>query len=168
MLPADQRLGAGDATVRQSDLRLEIHPELVVLDRRAHLRHEGQELGLVPVDDLVVDLEADARFLRGVHRDVCVTEQHVGILRMRRIQRDPHAAGDIEIELLDTDRPPETFDDMLRDDRGRLVVGKVRQEHPELVAAEPGHQVAVAQRLRDPRADRREEACRRSGVRGRR
>ena len=158
MLPADQRFGAGHATVRQPDLRLQIHPELAVLDRRTHLRHEGQELRLVPVDHLVVDLEADARFLRRVHRDVCMTEQQVGVLGVRRVQRDPDAAGDIEIELLDTDRPAEAFDDTAP--RRRQAVsssGRSARSTPNSSPPSRGHQVAVAQRLRDPRPDRREQ-----------
>ena len=157
MLPADQRLGAGDAAVGQPNLRLQVHPELAVLDRGAHLRHEGQQLGLVSVDDLVVDLEADSRFLRRVHRDVRVAEQQIGTLGVCRIQRDPHAAGDVEIELLDADRATEPFDDVFRDDRRRVVVGKVGQQDAELVAAEPRHEVPFAERLCDPRPDRREQ-----------
>ena len=113
--------------------------------------------GLCVSIDLVVDLEPRPGLLRRVHRDVRVTEQRVGILGMVRVERDPDARRDVQVELVDPDRMVETVHQPFGDrDRGG-VVGDVAHEDTELVAAETRHQVLLAEGLGEPRSDRREQ-----------
>ena len=64
-----------------------------------------------------------------------------------------------------TSTVPQAIDQPLGDRDGALVVGRVRHEHAELVAAQPGDRILLAQCVGEARSDRPRGAGPRRGAR---
>ncbi len=86
-----------------------------------------------------------AVFLGLEHRDVGVADQriHVGAVLGEQAHADAGRAEDLA--LADDEGLPETVEDLLGDDVGARLAVQVGQQHEELVAAQAGHGIAVAQ-----------------------
>ena len=141
----DDRL-VDEAQLAELDGALELRPELVALaDRGVHARVEDREAGL-------------AVGLGHVHRDVGVADDVRRDLGGVAGARDPDARGDRDVA-----GPPIRYG--ARSSRtsrsaiaiGALEVGRVLGQDRELVAAEAGHEVALADRPGDPLGDRDEQ-----------
>ena len=109
-----------------------------------HARVEDREAGL-------------AVGLRHVHRDVGVADDVRGDLGGVAGARDADARGDRDVLVADEVRRPELAHEPLGHRDGALQVRRVLGQHGELVAAEPGHEVAVPDGAGDPLGDRDEQ-----------
>ena len=90
VVPAGQRLGAGDGPVVHGRLRLDLDRQLVEQDGLAQVGLQGQPFGAVGVQDRVVDTGRPAsRRFRRVHGDVGLRQQPRGGGRVLRRQGDP-------------------------------------------------------------------------------
>jgi hypothetical protein len=89
--------------------------------------------------------------LHVVHRHVGVLHQHVGVAAVVGVEGDAGARREVELAALDDVRRPELAQQVLRDRCGVGRIAHFLQHHDELVAAEPRHGVAAAQRPRQPR-----------------
>ena len=151
MRPAAERLDADHDLAALVDDRLVEQPQAVVLDRLAQVGFQELAAGQVGVHRRVVDAGAVAALVLGA------VERHVGIAH------DVGGAGAIAVDHRDADRGAdhdvlaadgvgraERGDDALRDHHHHLAVVADRGDHREFVAAEAGHQVAAAQRVRQP------------------
>ena len=133
--PAQQRLVAHRHAVAERHDRLEDELELAPLERALEVALRLHAIGRAPAQALVEDLHAPAAALLGaVGRGVGVADQHVGIGRAGRAERDPDArrqrrrAGLGGLLHGRGDAPSER-------QRGALV--DVLADDDELVAAEP-------------------------------
>ena len=158
MLPAHERLHAGDPSRAHGDHRLVQDAELLALDRETEVRLELEQRHGVRVHLLVEHLVARlAVRLRAVHREVRVAEQVVGHVVARGRQRDADAGAHEDVLSLQIERALELDHDALGDAR-RIVHGRrVVDQHRELVAAEPGDRVARADALLEPPRHRHEQ-----------
>ena len=136
VLPAHERLDAGDAAGREVDLRLVVQDQLVALERAAQLGDQRQPLARVAVARRVVGLEAGARLLGLVHRDVGALQQRVGVGAVLRAERGADARVHHDLEPVDLERVLERDADPAPD-LGRARQPGAGQQQRELVAAEP-------------------------------
>ena len=153
MLPAQQGLDRADALGLEIELRLIFERELAAGDGAGEIALEALQLVEIVLDRGAEALAAAARGLGPVHREIGVLQQGLRALAVGREQRDPEARA----RLPDPGREPEGTIELARDlvgDQGRrLGVGQVREDQRELVAADPGHGVALAQGRAHPLAD---------------
>ena len=131
--------------------------ELVVVDPAPQVADQLEVLARVAVGAVVVEGVAGVRVLGGVHRDVGVLEQRLGVLAVLGVERDADARLDLDGELVEL----EPLGDRLAHARAGLDRGvgpaDVGDQHRELVAAEAGDGVAGAQSRGQPRADRAQQ-----------
>ena len=167
VLPAHERLDAGDGPARQVGLRLVVQDELAVVDRVAQLADEREPLAAVVVARRQVDLVAGAHPLGLVHRDVGALQQPDRVGRVLGVERDADARVDVDGDVLDVERALERVPQAQpRGARRGLVAG--REHERELVAAQPRERVVLADRARPaaarsgagPRRPRDGRACR--------
>ena len=161
MLPADQRLEAGDLAAGEGDDRLVVEGELLALDRLAQLlldlepeQGAGPHLG---VEELAA---GPALFLGPVHRRVGVADQHVGVGRLAGRgpgDGDPDAGGDEVLGAADRVGLGEGGGDPVGDRHRLVLVGEAVDQDAELVAAEAGDDVAGAQVGAEARRDRAQQ-----------
>ena len=150
VLPADQRLDRDHLAVGLADLRLVVQDQFVPLQGPAQLGDQGQLLGVVVVLLGVVVADPGVRALGHLQGDVGVLQGQVGRLAVARHEDHAHArldrdgqAGQVDL-LLDRGLDPGQH-------RGGLELGAhPLQDEAELVAAEPGHGVLVADGLHQP------------------
>jgi hypothetical protein len=153
VLPADECLDPRDPSRRQLDDGLVEDVELAASEAARQLGAQ-----LVPRDDGGVDRRLEHRYavlagrLRGVHRDVGVAQQLVGAdARARR--RDADADADVDLPPVERERPAQRLDDAVghagRPGKARVVV----EQDGELVAAEPGRDVAGSHGRPQPPGD---------------
>ncbi|MCY1276714.1 hypothetical protein D9M70_253820 [compost metagenome] len=149
VLPAQQRLGAGQAAAVAGELRLVVQGELVLLDGAAQVAFQLQALQRAGVHFRLVELVVVlAHFLGVVHRRVGVLHQLVQLGAVLRRQRHADAGGDEELAAFQGERPGQAGEDLLGDlDRPHqrlFAVALARQQQGELVAAHARHGVVVA------------------------
>jgi hypothetical protein len=145
VLPAHERLDADDPLLLERDDRLIAQPQLAALGGVADVfgererRHRALVLALVELRPLAL-----AAALGLVHRQVRVAEQI--LIRQPPVGgREADARADRERAAVDRDRLAQQREHALGRGR-RLAGGRVRQQHGELVAAEPRDEIAGAQR----------------------
>ena len=152
VLPAHERLDAAHRAGPQLGLRLVVQDELAGLERGAELADEREPLAAVVVAADHVDLVAGAHALGLVHRDVRALQQPHGVAGVRGEQRDADAGVDVDADAADGEGMLERgAQPQPGGARRRLVAGL--EDDRELVAAEPGERVVVAQELLQARAD---------------
>ena len=152
--PAQQRLDAEHRPVGEADLGLVVDHELAVLERlpQPALQHQPLERRRVHVVGVELVVVA-ALLLRARQRVVGVLDQRVGVVAVVREQRDADAGAGGQLVRVDLQRRPQRLQHLLRHPRRGLgPVGAEQQQH-ELVAAEPGHGVALAQGLHEAVGD---------------
>ncbi len=148
VLPARERLDADDLAGRQLDLRLEEEDDLAVLrspgaappasERRRGLKRSsrGSNITWPPPLSLAAYIAMSARWISVSTPVPCSGWQAMPMLRV-----------DLEREALDRERLAQAGEQLARDDAGVAAGGaSVGQQHAELVAAEAGDGVALAQR----------------------
>lgn len=112
--PAHQRLDAGDALRRQVELRQELEPEPVVLDRRAQIVQKSA-LAMVRClveltsnqDGVLAASGRQHRILRGLH-------QPVPVAAAARVDRDADVDLDADLQTRDWKRCSHPFGQRLR------------------------------------------------------
>ena len=148
--PAQQRLCTDDALASQIELWLVEEPELAGRGcaAEARLQHHAAYHRLVHL--LAVELEAIAPALLGlVHRRVGLLDQVFRLAAVGGEGRDPDAGRHEDVVLAQGHRVAEYVQDLAGDLRGMKLVVQVGEQHPELIAAQPGGRVALAQNRRE-------------------
>jgi len=152
MIPAGQRLEAGDHSVAQVDKGLECQPKLIPLDRATQFRLEAESLARGRAVARLVDFGM-ARNLGALHRELGIADQIFGIVGLGRYHRHAHRAVDLDLEFSEPDRCREArLHTAGRAHRLRAVVGDAEQ-HREFVAREAREHVAGAQGRYEPAGD---------------
>ena len=140
-------------SVGQRDDRLVVQPQLVAVDRTAQVVLDPQPGDRPVAHRLVEQLVAGPPALLGpVHRGVGVADQLLGALAAAG-ERDADAGGDEVLVAGEHERAGEHRRDPLGHLDRVVLAADVLEQHPELVAAEPGDGVACAHRLLQPRRD---------------
>ena len=153
MLPAQQRLDALDGPGQQIHLRLVVQPELAPHQGAAQPVLELEPLGGAHPHGHGVEVEPVGALLLGaIHRGIGARQQLVDVVDVGRIDRDADAGGGHDIAVAEPDRLPHDVEDAGREARDRAGVAKAVHDHGELVAAEPRHQIALAQSTAQPLA----------------
>ena len=135
MLPAHERLGAGDAAGRQADLGLEVQRQLVLVDGTPQLAHHCQAHRAVLVLVGRIHRVAHVAALGDVHRHVSAAEERIGVMAVVRRQRDANAGVDLELQTAEGKRLLQDLQQAIGDLLG-LVECRRWQQDGELVAAE--------------------------------
>ena len=144
VLPAQQRLDPGDAAGGEVDLRLVEEPELAALDPLAQVVLERQPLERARVHGRRAELETVAPQLLGaVHGDVGAGQQRLGVAAVGRVEADADAGRDVEAMAVQVHRPRDGGQDLVGHPGGLGAAADVGQQQVELVAADPGHGVAL-------------------------
>ena len=167
VLPAQQRLDAGDRAGLERADRLVDEEELVAIERGAQVE---LELPVIEHGRVHLGREHDVAVLAGrlrlVQRDVGVAQQ---LARCAAVaDRDADARGHRDRGAGELERLAQHLEQTFGDELGRGTVGVALGEHDELVAAEPADRLAAAEHGfepgRRPRAAagrrRRGRACR--------
>ena len=145
VLPAYQRLGAGDFPPIEVNLRLILKKKFLPLDRAAQAVFQHQPLVDPRVDLLRIKLEGiSSELLGAVHGGVRVLQYRFPVGTVLRVKARADAAGDVELALPDRDRLGDGREDPFDDLRGVFVADLVGQHDDELIAA-------LARRTQDPR-----------------
>ena len=145
MVPAHQRLDAGDAAVAERDLRLVVDAERPLGDGDLEVAFE-----LLAVLQLLPELvgeereAAAAELLCRIQREVGVHEQVLGVVGVDRIDGDAGAGARKDRGAVEIDRLVDARKDALGDAVDVLAGAGARQDHDELVAAEPDAEVRGA------------------------
>ncbi len=169
--PADQRLAADHAPVAQVHLGLVQDHELVALDRAPQLGLQHQPLDRRGAHLRREEAVAVAAVLLGVvHRRVRVADQVDDVVGVARAQRDADAAGDVELVLVELERPAELVEELAREraDHG-AVVGRRREildEQGKFVAGQAAEHGVARQLLVHPLGEDLERAVARGVAEG--
>jgi hypothetical protein len=146
VVPADQRLHADDPPAVELDLRLVVDEELVAGQGLAELALEGHR---APGGEVHLGREeaigVAARGLGPVHREIGVLQERPHGLAVGRKKRDADRGRDVHLLLVDDEGLGEGVA-QAPGELGRIVdPAKRRLEDDELVGAEPGDAVGLAQ-----------------------
>ena len=148
VVPAQQRLEAGDPLALEVDHRLVVDLELAALDRPPEVAlegHLGDGLGVhVGVEQLVAALAAA---LGAVHRGVGVAQDVLRALVAEGAPGDADADRGVDLLLAQRDRVAQLGEDPVGDADRVARVLHVRQEDPELVAGQARERVVGADAL---------------------
>ncbi len=150
MPPADQRLHPGGPAVPQVHLGLELQLKLAAVDAAAQVTEQRKAGGRVAVGVGNVSLHPAAALLRQVHRHIGVLHQQLEPGRVVRIEGKPDARLDLDRHALQADRLGDGGTQPGGDLAGRAHLADWRQQHGELVAAEPRHYVTGPDAVRQP------------------
>ena len=105
MIPARQRLEAGDRAVLQPHDRLVQHLDLLALDGAAQFRFHGQPVGLARAHRRLEHLDAVAADALGViHRQLGVLEHLLGAVRLAFGEREADRGGEEDFAVVEGDR----------------------------------------------------------------
>ena len=105
MVPARQRLEAGDRAVLQPHDRLVEDGDLVALERAAQLRFEREAVGLARAHRRLEHLDAVAADALGViHRELGVLEHLLGAVRLAVAEREADRGGQEDLAVVEGDR----------------------------------------------------------------
>jgi hypothetical protein len=132
-------------------LRLVVEFQFVPLQRAAQGVLQLQAAAGGGVHLLGVEAEGVAAGALGfVHGGVGVSEQRLDAVAVAREQADAEAGRAVQRTAVEIDRRRQGADQLLRHPGEVLLLGDVRQDNGELVAADPRHQVVGAQRQLQP------------------
>ena len=143
MVPAHQRLGAGDLAGLEVELRLVVHDDLAALDRVRQLADQRQAGARMPVARRAVDLVADAARLGRVHGDVGALHQRLDVAAVLGEHRDADAGAHEQRQAVEAERLLDRAGQLDGDLLGLLDRGAGRQQDGELVAADAGDQLGA-------------------------
>jgi hypothetical protein len=135
VVPAKQALGADHFAGLRLDDRLVVELELLSLERAPQRHLDLQPFG-APRGELGRE-EPEAvppELLRVVHRRIGVLEQRLRVGSILGMDRESEAAAHVDVVALDDEGPAHFVEDLARDALGCLFVGKVLEDHDELIA----------------------------------
>ncbi len=146
MLPAHERLDAGELAGVDVELGLVVQHELALANRARQLGQQLEARRVVAVELLVVHGMRQPGLLGHVHGDIGALQQRVDVAAVRGEARHADAGLDVERQAIGLERQLQRGEDALE---GLVeVVRGLRQlpdEDAELVAAEARDGVAAAQ-----------------------
>ena len=145
MVPAHQRLDAGDGAVAQRDLRLVVDAERALGDGDLEVAFEL--LAVVEFLPQFVGEEgaiAAAELLGGIEREIGMDDQVLGVVGIERIDGDAGAGARMDRGAVEIDRLVDARQNAPGDHIDVLAGAGARQDHDELVAAEPHAEVGGA------------------------
>ena len=158
MVPARQRLEAGDLAGRDFDDRLEMDLDRVVGDRGAQIEFDQAADLNLGVHRLLERAPVAAPFrLGGVERHVGVGEDRFGRLAVLRRARRADAGADDDFVTVDEHRPTDFAQDLLGELAGLAGIGDRALQDGEFVAAPARDDVGVAHDPLQPAGDRRQQ-----------
>ena len=145
MLPAHQRLEAGEPAGTHVELGLVVQDELARVGQRgAQLGDQRETQRAVVVEHPVVDRQPEVRLLGDVHGDVGVLQQRGEVGAVLRGDGDADAGLDVEADPLEDERGRQLGPDTPAEGLGVHGIGDVGEQDHELVAAETGDAVPLA------------------------
>ncbi len=165
VIPAHERLGAGDLAGLEIELRLVVHDDLTGLDRVRQLADQGETGAGMAVAGRAVDLMADAARLGGVHGDIGALHQRLDVAPVLGEHRDADAGADQQRQALEAERLLDRARERDRDRLGLVDRGPGREQHGELVTADAGHELGAGNGGLEPRPDLAQEPVARPGGR---
>ena len=157
VMPADQRLGPGDEAIGQAHLGLVEHDHLAVVEGRPHPAHQCELRRAVLIHLRGVQLEAPARLLGRVHRDIGAAQERLGVRALLRVQRDADRARHVERQPFHHHRPLELLQQTRSHPERDALVGDIGQQDAELVTTQARHDVVFAEYGGKTRADLSQE-----------
>ena len=157
MIPAHERLGAGDLAGLEVELGLVVDDDLAGLDRVGQLADQREAGARVAVARGAVDLVADAAGLGRVHGDVGALHQRLDVAAVLGEHRDADAGAHEQRQALEAERLLDRAGEAAGDLLGLLDGGAGREQDGELVAADAGHELGVGHAGLQPRADLAQE-----------
>ena len=146
VLPAHQGLDPCQARVGAVALGLVVEPQLVALDTLAQLTAERQTLGAVIVLLALVHGPAAAGPLGDVHRHVCPAQHRLGVAAVLGVQHHAQAPANVDAGALEFERLVQRLQEPRRH-RPRTGLVDPGQQHRELVAADAGQGIRLAQNI---------------------
>ncbi len=154
VLPAHQRFEPHDASGPERHDRLVVHQEIAAVDAAPQVGLELEQghraLVHVAVEDLVAGL---ALGLGAVHRDVGVAQDLLGVGVAGRAVGDTDRGGHQDIVPVDREVHAQDFLDAVGHVDGAAGVVHPVDQDRELVAAQPRHGVAGAEKVLEPAGD---------------
>ena len=154
VVPADERLDAGDAAGLQRHDRLVEQAQLAVLDAAGEVGLELEPLEHAGVHALLEHLVAVLAALLGqVHGHVGVAQQHLGVDAPVGVDGDADAGRDADLAALDGERGLQGEQHALGDLDDLGLAPRRDDEDGELVAAEAGRDVGRVQAGEQPLGD---------------
>ncbi len=148
MNPAHQRLRALDPAGADAHFRLVVQGEVAAFDGELQIGADVLQPRRARPDLLGVDrgVGAAAILQPGAHRHVGAVQQHLGSGAVRRITRDSGEGIDLQVQLLQADRPPQFGRQARRESVQVRLRPQVRRRDDEAVAAHPRRHVAGTHR----------------------
>ena len=154
MVPAQQRLDAGDLSAHHIDLRLVVQRKLVALQRAAKCGFQGQALDRLRLDLLGEETKAVLAVVLGeIHRHVGILGQCLHVAAVGRIHRDADRSRGVALVAAELQGLAQHGQQFAGDAFDLVAFGGFFQDHDEFVAPEPRHDVARTQRAPQPAAD---------------
>ena len=142
--PADQPFDPGDAARAIAQLGLVIEDQFFLLDRAAQIADQGQAGGAVGVLVGGVHDIAEAAALGDIHRHIGAAQQGFGVRAVVGIEGEADADPHIEGMPFQLEGGFQGGQELAGGPVRALRVGP-RQQHGELVAAQPGHRIGGPQ-----------------------
>ena len=158
MIPARQRLEAGDRAVFQPHDRLVQDGDFLALDGAAQFAFQGQPVALARAHRRLVDVDAVAADPLGViHRQLGVLDDLVGQLGLRIGQRQADRGGEEDLAVVEGDRRADGLADGLGEGGDARRILFRHQDQAELVAGEPRQRVLRLQDAGQPPRQRQQD-----------
>ena len=158
MIPARQRLEAGDRAVLEPHDRLIEDRDLVALERAPQLRFERQPIGLARPHRRLEQLDAVAADALGViHRELGVLEHLLGAVRLAVAERNAHRSGEEDLAVVEGDGRAQSFAQRLGESDDALGLPLRQQNERELVAGQPRQRVLRLEQPSEPARQRQQD-----------
>lgn len=146
--PADQGFGADQALGLEAELGLVAQAEFVALDGATQLVLKGDAFAGLGGEVAGVGLDTVAALgLGAVHGSVGVTDQRGDIAAILWVKADADAGAGEELVFTGLERGVEAGQQLVGDGAGVAGLVQAGQENNELVAAQAGHGVDIANLL---------------------
>ncbi len=143
MVPAQQRLGTGQAAVAPIDFRLVVQRQLAAVHRMAQVVLKAERLERTPVHVGFEDREDIAAGLfRGVHRRVGPRDQFIARTVLGE-HDDADRGRDLYLPIRDVERRGQRIDQPLSERAALHDAAYVLHQKQEFVAADPRNGVAL-------------------------
>ena len=152
VVPADQGLDTDHSAAPYRDLRLIVEDELLILDGLAQVADQTKACRSARVHRCVVERVPEACVLGHVHRRVSAPKKRFDVDTVAGRSGDADADSEVHGQSFKIDRLLDRRTNAAND-LENLRATRLGHEHGELVAAEPGDRVVLAQSLSEAPSD---------------